>query len=201
MVMAVHAYPQNVKTNLFPGEGIMLDSGSVVMIPIQYQESPFSSNKMALWGGYWANLVLYDFVRDTSWSLFPESTFITKFESSPTSRYQAGVTRPMENLAGEFLFLLVKNVDRNQSGRVDDKDPVLLYCLKKTGKGLRLLSPPDEKVLGFQSFEKQGFILVKFQQDSNRDGDFDGDDHLVFLRKLDLKTLAWSNPIALELSH
>ena len=46
------------------GEQILTDTLSTLFIPTRYNEEFLSSNKIAFWGDYYANIVVYNFQTD-----------------------------------------------------------------------------------------------------------------------------------------
>lgn len=177
---------------------IILDSASSFLIPVQYDVSVFSSNKLAILGHYYANLVFYNVQSDSSKILFKKDTYIMDFRIP--FYYTKSVHDHLQgtNRTKKCVILRVKDVDYNQNGRIDSDDPDILYVTDNFGKNLRCLSTKNESVLSIQIFEKQNFALVKFQRDNNRNGKYDYRDDEYFYAKLDLTTLSLGNKIELK---
>src|SRR5687768_1525386 len=64
------------KTANYFGDPIITDSTSTVMIPTRYSDEFLSTNKLAMGGGYYANIIFYNFVTDSSKTLFPKDAYI-----------------------------------------------------------------------------------------------------------------------------
>lgn len=177
---------------------IILDSASSFLIPVQYDVSVFSSNKLAIFGHYYANLVFYNVQSDSSKILFKKDTYIMDFRIP--FYYTKSIHDHLQgtNRTKKCVILRVKDVDYNQNGRIDSDDPDILYVADNFGKNLRCLSTKNESVLSIQIFEKQNFALVKFQRDNNRNGKYDYRDDEYFYAKLDLTTLSLGNKIELK---
>ena len=155
------------------GEPILTDSLSTMFIPSRYTETLSTSNKLASWGNYYANILVYDFKDDTYKKLFEKDTFIEAFTSGNTYQaYRSGADTKMKNLTTNWVFLLVKTKDTNKSGRIDEKDASVLFAVSTKGDRLKQLTEENENVESFASYEKQGFVLVRFQRDSDNDGSF-----------------------------
>ncbi len=177
------------------GSPILTDSASTLFIPVLYNEQLLSSNKLAVWGSYYANLIVYNFVTDTSKKLFEGETFV-KFARDDDS-YSYGQHKSVPLVQANRIFLLVKQTDTNGSGRIDEQDASVLYTISPTGENLQALSTGKDHVMDIQIFAHAHFALVTLQRDSNRDGVFNHKDQYYY-RKLDLKKLQWGREIKLE---
>lgn len=171
------------------GEPILTDSLSTLFIPTKYNEEFFSSNKIAYWGDYYANIVVYNFQTDTYRKLFDKDTFIASLRSDDYS-YRARTTEKIKNITKKWIFLLIKSEDTNSSGRIDEKDPSILFAVSPDGQILKQLTDKTENIVSFDIFEKQGFLLIKVQRDSNNDKSFKADDKDYFFKKINLNDLA-----------
>ena len=74
-LVEVEALSQKGPVRYF-GEPILTDSLSTLFIPTRYNEDFLSSNKIAFWNDYYANIVAYNFQTDTYKKLFEKDTFI-----------------------------------------------------------------------------------------------------------------------------
>ncbi len=170
---------------------IIIDSSSSLMIPVQYNASVFSSNKLAVWGNYYANLIFYDIQTDSSKRLFKNDTYIMDFKTPlyvyKYSMHADGYQRLKST--NKWILLRVKNVDHSGNGRIDKDDPDILYVADIHGNNLKCLSTENESVVAIQVFEKQNFALIKFQRDKDRNGKYEYFDYDYFFVKLDLTTL------------
>src|SRR5688572_8446702 len=157
------------------GEPILTDSLSTLFMPTRYNEEFLSSNKIAFWGDYYANIVAYNFQTDTYRKIFEKDTFIESLRNNNYS-YATRTADKIKNITRKWIFLLVKPKDTNNSGRVDEKDPSVLFAVSPDGQTLKQLTDETENVVSFDNFEKQGFILIKIQRDSDNDKSFKTED-------------------------
>ena len=179
------------------GEPILTDSLSTLFIPTRYNEEFLSSNKIAFWGDYYANIVAYNFQADTYKKIFDNDTFIESLRSDRYS-YGARTSDKIKNVTDKWVFLLVKPKDTNNSGRIDERDPSVLFAVSSDGQSLKQLTDERENVVSFQSFDKQGFLLLKMQRDSDGDKSFKAEDKEFYLRKINVTDLTLGNAIELK---
>jgi len=172
---------------------VLTDSLSTLFFPTQYNEGFLSTNKIALWGSYYANIVVYNFLTDSSIPLFAADTYIEAFRRPDYMRITENTK--IKNITNKWVFLLVKSKDYNDSGRIDGNDPSILYAATTKGEGLRPLTNETENVVSFEFFEKQGFGLIKIQRDSDKDFSFKNNDADFYFRKIDLENLTLGKPI------
>lgn len=170
------------------GEPILTDSLSTLFIPTRYNEEFLSSNKIAFWGDYYANIVAYNFQTDTYKKIFNKDTFIESLRNNNYS-YGTRTTDKIKNITRKWIFLLVKPKDTNNSGRVDEKDPSVLFAVSPDGQTLKQLTDESENVVSFDNFEKQGFLLIKIQRDSDNDKSFKAEDKEFYFKKVNLTDL------------
>lgn len=159
---------------------ILVDSTSTMFFPVLYDDELFSANKIAFFGGYYANILVYNSAKDEYEKLFQQDTYIEPFNLNPSAYTN------FKNLTDNWIFYLVKDTDRNKNGRIDERDPSVLYVSDKKGTGIRSLTKPDEHIISMIVYEKQGFGLIgveKFQDESNRKN------RLFYFKKINLKTL------------
>lgn len=171
---------------------IVVDSSSTIIIPTRYNEYFLSSNKISLWGNFYANIIFYDFRTDSYKKLFENDTYIMGFN---TTNYYYDRRPKNQNLTSKTILYKVKNVDHNKSGRIGNNDPAILYISDIHGNNLKALTTENENVVGIDLFEKQNFALIKIQRDLDNDGDFEAEDEDFYFIKLDLTTLAFGNKI------
>jgi hypothetical protein len=171
---------------------VWTDSASTLFIPTLYNNEFLSSNKLAASGGYYANILVYNFVTDSYRKLFEADTYIKDFRSRLHYPLREDT---LTNMSAHWVFLLVKNNDFNRNGRIDEMDPSTLYVVNRRGDTLKPVTSKNEHVVSFQIFEKQGFAFVRLQRDSNYDELFDGSDKDIYLRRIDLEDCALGKPI------
>lgn len=178
------------------GEPILTDSLSTLFIPTRYNEEFLSSNKIAYWGDYYANIVAYNYHTDTYRKLFDKDTFIESLRNSNFSSTRA--TDRIKNITKKWIFLLVKPKDANNSGRIDQKDPSVLFAVSTDGQTLKQLTDETENIVSFDNFEKQGFLLLKIQRDSDNDKSFKTEDKEFYFKKVNLIDLTLGKGIEIK---
>lgn len=171
-------------------EPIVMDSSSTLFIPIRYDVSLFSSDKLASFGDYYSNIIVYDYKTDQSRPLFTSDTYIESL--TPSHGYKSSSIP--QHTSTDWVFYRVKSTDYNGNGKIDVNDPFVLFVSTRTGTNLKQLTHEKEHVASISFFEKLGFILVKIVRDSNGDRNFKPDDASYYL-KIDLKTLGTGNQI------
>ncbi len=181
----------------FFGEPIMTDSLSTLFIPTRYNEDFLSSNKIAFWGDYYANIVAYKFRTDTYKKVFDKDTYIEPLRGN-NYNYATRTADKIKSITGKWIFLLVKPKDTNNSGRVDEKDPSVLFAVSPDGQTLKQLSDETENVVSFDNFEKQGFLLIKIQRDSDNDKSFKTEDKEFYFKKVNLSDLTLGKGIEIK---
>ncbi len=178
---------KNDKDIRYFDEPIVTDSLSTLMIPIRYNASFFSSNKLAYWNDYYANVLFYNFKSNITKKLFQEETFI-KIPTDNSNKFYA--ERNTKKLSTDkWIFFFVKNIDSDKNGKINNDDPTILYVSDKQGNDLKPVTPDNESVISLDTFEKQGFILVKMQRDLNKNNKFEDDDKDFYFLRFDLTTL------------
>lgn len=173
------------------GVPFVTDSTSTLFIPERYDEALFSSSKISLWQ-YYANIVVYNFRTDSYKRLFPTETFIEVFGNGYDRAQQSNL------ITHKWVFLLVKSSDMNQNKKIDEKDPSVLYVVSSQGENLKQLTEVTEDVIGVESFERLGFMLIKFRKDSNKDNSFDGNDRDFYYKRLSLSDFSFGKAIELK---
>lgn len=179
------------------GEPILTDTLSTLFIPTRYNEEFLSSNKIAFWGDYYANIVAYNFQTDTYKKLFEKDTFIESFRVVYYA-YNSRTDTKLKNITRKWVILLVKTTDTNNSGRIDEKDPSILFVVSVDGQSLKQLTSEIENVVWFDIFDKQGFVLMKIQKDSNNDKSFKPEDKDFYFKKLNLTDLTLGKEIEIK---
>lgn len=182
--------------NRYFGEPILTDSLSTFFMPARYNEEFLSSNKIAFWGDYYANIVVYNYKDDSYKKLFEKDTFIESFRAA--SVYGPRANEKIKNLTKSWVFLLVKTKDTNGSGRVDEKDPTVFFAVSSNGENLKQLTYETENVVSFDLYEALGFILVKIQKDSDGDRSFKNEDREYCYKKISLSDLTVGKAIELK---
>lgn len=179
------------------GDPIITDSLSTLFIPTRYNEEFLSSNKIAFWGDYYANIIAYNFRDDSYTKVFEKDTFVEAIRYDAYG-HSARIDEAVKNITSKWVFLLVKTKDMNQSGRIDEKDPSVLMAVSRDGKTIQQLTSENENVVSFDNFDKLGFLLIKIQRDSNKDKSFKTEDRQFYYRRVSLPDLSLGREISLE---
>jgi hypothetical protein len=176
-------------------DAIVTDSTSTMIFPTTYNTELFTSNKTMTWGNYYANIIVYDFKADTYKKLFPQDVFIEAFNEEGNYKYYNPVSGRLKNFSRDWIFYMVKSKDFNGNGKVDQKDPSILYATNRKGEGLKSLTSENENVVSLTIYERLGFAIVRIQRDEDHDRDFKYEDKDFCLMKIDLATLKTGNKI------
>lgn len=168
---------------------ILTDSASTLMIPTRYGIDFLASNKITIFGDFYANIIFYDFNNDVSKKMFNYDTYISGFPFLNASDHYSKSNVQNDHISSNWLFFLVKNSDRNNNGKIDSNDPTILYATDKQGNKLKQITTADENVVSIHLFEKQDMLMLKVQLDTDKDLDYEATDSEYYFVKLDLKTL------------
>jgi len=191
--LSIAASAQDKKGSLYFDVPAFTDSSSTLMIPIEYSEPLFTSNKLGGYGGYYANIIFYDFTTDRSHKLFDHNTYIKHFGMN---RYYGG---PVEkHQTANWIFYQVRDSNTSGNKRIDGSDPTMLYVSDLHGNHLQRITNPDENLISFELHEKQGFMLLKMQRDQDHNSKFNVDDRDFYYVRLELKSLKLGNKIEIR---
>ena len=193
LLISVSASAQKSPPFYFTNKPIIADSASTVMLPVLYNVSSGSTDKMAYSGRYYANIIFYDYLTDSTHALFKENTYIKIFEQHRYSFYERPETPCFKT--SKWIFYEVSNIDRNQSGQIDYFDPVILYVSDLHGNKLERITPENENLIEITIYDSLGIAMLKMQRDSKNDLDFDYRDRSYYYVELDRKTLTRGQPI------
>ncbi len=178
------------------GEPILTDTLSTIFIPTRYNQEFLSTNKIAFWSDYYANIVVYNFKVDTYKKLFDTDTYIEGLQYGSNYRYRTTNDDKIKNLTSKWILLLVKNKDYNRSGRIDEHDPSTLFATTTKGENLRPLTDESEDVVSFDVFDGQGFVMLKIRRDKDKDRSFKSES--FYYKKIDLNDLSFGKEIELK---
>lgn len=187
---------RNEKASRYFVDPVLTDSSSTIFFPVRYNDEFLTGNKIAFWGYYYANVVVYDIKADTYRKLFDTDTFIEAFNYGSNAGYVHGARA--KNITAKWVFLMVKSKDHNNSGRIDENDPSILYAATRKGEGLRQLTDEAENVVALDIYEAHGYGIVKIQRDSNKDRSFKNADKDYYFRKINLSDLTLGKPIEIQ---
>jgi len=175
---------------------ILTDTLSTLFIPTLYNEKFLSDNKIVNWNNYYANIVVYNFKADSYRNLFEKDTYIEALQNG--YGYGARADDKIKYLTTKWVFMLVKATDTNKSGRIDEKDPSILFAVSTDGQRIKQLTTEKESVVNVESYQDQGFMLIKVQRDSDNDGSFRYEDHDFYFRKVNIEDLALGKEIEIR---
>jgi len=187
---------QKDKMARYFGEPILTDTLSTIFLPTRYNNEFLSTNKIAFWGDYYANIVVYNFKLDTYRKLFGADTYIEAFLGGNNYRYGSMTRDKIKNITTKWVFLLVKSKDYNDSERIDEQDPSTLFVTTLNGENLKALTDANEDVVSFEIFNDQGFGLLKIVRDRDMDKSFKKES--IYLKKIDLNDLSFGKEIELK---
>ncbi len=189
----INIYGQKEKLPRFFDDPVCIDSTGVILIPTRYNTDHLSSNKIAFWNNYAANILIVENNNEKGIMLFEEDTYIKPFEKEESHHYyppfRISDNKVSSSIGKEYVFYLVKNVDFDGNERIDEGDPLILYSTDLKGKKLNRLSPEHENVVSYHVYEKTQYLLIKLQRDINRDKAFNNRDKDFYFKMLSLSNL------------
>ena len=90
------------------------------------------------------------------------------------------------NILSKHVVYLARTENFNRDNALDDQDPLYLYISTKTGDDLKQITPKGLNVLSWTLSKDKKMILVKMQNDKNKNKKFgNGDDQLYYRIDLD----------------
>lgn len=185
------------KTTQNFGVPFITDSSSTILIPTVYDVALFTSNKLALWGDFYSNIIFYNFKTDSIKKLFDKDTYIVSLHRLSYSSFSYRQSNNV-SMTSQMIFYRIMNVDRNKNNKIDSDDPTILYISDTHGNNLKSLTSENENVVNLDIYEKQNIALIKMQRDLNNDGNFTSKDTDFYYVKLDLTTLTFGKKIELK---
>lgn len=193
------AWSQNAgKSPQYFGDPILTDSLSTIFIPTRYSQELLSANKIALWGNYYSNIIVYDYKTDNYKKLFLSDTYIEAFKERQRFRDDIVKDNRLSNITDNWVFLLVKNLDYNENGKIDEDDPSILFVSTIKGEDLKALTTKTINVVSIDIYNEQGFGLIKFQRDTNNDKSFKKEDNDFYFKKISLSSLIFGSAIEIK---
>ena len=193
VVLASHAFSQKSVTR-YVGQPMFTDSLSTMFFPTRYNEEFLSNNKIAFWGDYYANIIAYNFKTDNYRRVFEKYKYIESIGRND-SAFPVQTHLKIKNITSKWIFLLIKPTDTNENGRIDEHDPSVLFAVSMDGQTLKQITTDIENVVSFDNYEKQGFLLLRIQKDSNSDGSFKAEDKIFYYRTVKLTDLSLGKKI------
>lgn len=90
------------------------------------------------------------------------------------------------NILPKHIVYLARTENFNGDNALDNQDPVYLYLSTKTGDNLKQITPKGLNVISWTMSKDKKMILVKVQNDKNKNKKFgNGDDQLYYRIDLD----------------
>lgn len=133
-----------------------------------------------LWGNY-SDIVFYDSRTNVSKKLFSgQLALIAPFLTRRNSANEKEPELPANILPNHIVYL-ARTENYNGDNALDSDDPVYLYISTKKGENLRQITPKGLNVLSWSLSKNKRMILVKAQNDKNKNKKFgNGDDELYY---------------------
>lgn len=176
------------------GSPILIDSTGIFLIPIVYKSVDGNSNLYI--NGFYSNIVIRRPDSSKNEFLFERETFIHPIRNGYNYNVSLKYGPSVSNSSSHAVFF-VKNIDLNKNGRIDRRDPDVIYIASLDFTSLNQLTPRDMNVLNYTINEKNNQILVQLQLDSNHDGSFTDKDEKSIYILYDLNTCKELQRIAL----
>jgi hypothetical protein len=190
IVLFTNGYGQSeVKLHKYFLSPVIIDSSSVVLIPIHYKPHVAWKQNL-LWDNHCSNILIFDTKTDSVKKLFKEDTFISRYNLVNYPRWQINNSL----YSSRWLFFFVKTSDYNKNGKLDPEDPYIIYVSDRNGDGLKPITPLDECALSIDISDEQGFAIIQMQRDSDHNNEFSYYDECYFVR-LDLNTLTFGKKV------
>lgn len=171
---------------------IVLDSSNHILIPISTEllkrKTSYSKE------GYYSN----DFPR--YWNVLFYNRLTGKINLLTQKKFRISEIKAKKNnkefeeqdvLNGKILYT-ISDVDFNNDGKLNGKDPEFLFVSELDGSRLVRISPKNEDLVHYEIIQKSKEILIETRRDSNNDSIFDTRDELIWY-KLKMKNSIWYN--------
>lgn len=169
---------------------IIIDSSSEVVIPIsteiiekrkEFSRDGYYSDEHPR---YW-NVLFYNLKTGETRLLAEEKIRISRIHVDKNYEYGEG----NKMMKGKILYE-IGDVDFNNDGKLDGKDPEHLFSSEINGTDLRRVSPQNEELQYFEVVPKSNQILIKTLRDINLDSIFDRKDESIWY-KAELTNSEW----------
>jgi hypothetical protein len=167
-------------------DAFQLDSSEYFLIPRLLDDSnkdQFDKGKgYVLWGNY-TDIIFYNTKANQARKLFEgKSALIAPFLQKRNSYYsQEKESDLSSNILPELIIYSVRSDDFNGDKVLDSDDPSYLYVSTKTGEQLKQITPNGFHVISWTVSKDKKIILVKGQNDKNKNKKFgNGDDQLYY---------------------
>lgn len=161
---------------------IIIDSSDQVMIPISTnlleRRTKFSKDGYYSedYPRYW-NILFYNRKTDETRLLTEDKIRISRIHVNKDDEYEEG-----SKIVKNKILYQIGDIDFNQDGKLDDKDPEYLFASENNGENLRRISPINEELQYFEVIPKSHQILIKTLRDRNQDSIFTKADESIWYR-------------------
>lgn len=162
LVVSLNGFAQKKSASSRFDDPVIIEETGVFLLPQTNNDDLFSKS---YWSNYYKNIFVSDSESGGSIKLFSKDVYIKPFFPEG-EKNDSGKNRTVTD---KWIFLLVKDVDLNGNGKINETDPVSLYVIDLNGKNLKRITDKKEKVKDFFVNEKNNLLLVKLQKDVNRD--------------------------------
>ena len=141
------------------------------------------------WGDY-IDIYFYNSTTKESKKLFADQrALIHSFTQKQYYHYYYDKVREIElpeNILPKHIVYLARTDNFNGDNALDYHDPLYLYISTKTGDNLKQITPKGLNVISWTVSKDKKMILVKVQNDKNKNKKFgNGDDELYYRIDLD----------------
>ena len=166
---------------------ILIDSTNQLIIPVSTElldrRKKFSNRGHSSkdFPRYW-NVFFYN-------KLTGDQRLLTKSKIS-ISRINANRAKNESQMMKTKIFYEITEVDYNQDGKLNNKDPEYLFSSDIDGQNLSQISPDKENLEYYNVMPNSNQILLRTSRDSNRDLRFNGEDEPI-LYKAELVENKW----------
>jgi len=138
------------------------------------------------WGDY-MDIYFYNSTTKQTKKLFAgQLALIQSFNKREYYYYKGKETELPANILPKHIVYLARTENFNGDNALDNDDPLYLYISTKTGDNLKQITPKGLNVLSWTLSKDKKMILVKVQNDKNKNKKFgNGDDQLYYRIDLD----------------
>lgn len=174
------------KEEIVFSDAFQIDSSEYFLIPRLLDDATKDQydkgRGYVLWGNY-TDVIFYNTKNNQSKKLFEGrlvliAPFLTKRNSYYSTEKEPDVSN---NILPHHIIYSVRTEDFNGDRTIDSDDPSYLFVSTKTGDNLRQITPGGFHVLSWIVSKDKKTILVKGQNDKNKNKKFgNGDDQLYF---------------------
>ena len=138
------------------------------------------------WGDY-IDIYFYNSNTKQSKKLFAEQLALIQSFNKREYYYDKGRESEIPaNILAKHIVYLARTENFNGDNALDNHDPLYLYISTKTGDNLKQITPKGLNVISWTPSKDKKIILVKVQNDKNKNKKFgNGDDELYYRIDLD----------------